>query len=291
MNKIDIKKYRVYILAIFSVIFFFSSFYKNGLNVNSIDYEDVEMPLEVYFIDVSQGDSILIKFADEAMLIDGGEKIESKKVINFLKSKNVSKLKYIVATHPHSDHIGGLADIINIFETENIIMPKVTSNSKTFENLVTAIKNNNINVITAKKGYEFKLGESELMILSPISKEYDDLNDYSVVIRMVYKNASFLFTGDAETLVEKEILDNYTSLSADVLKVPHHGSDTSSSIEFLNVVRPTVCVISVGKDNKYNHPKSEIVSRLNLYSKYIYRTDENGDINMYTDGNTIKMTY
>lgn len=286
-----LNKNKVYVLTLFSIVVFLSSLFLNSSNTEGSSYSNgTKMPLEVHFIDVGQGDSILIKFNGEAMLIDAGEKKESQKVINFLKSKNVTRLKYVVATHPHSDHIGAMSDVLYAFEVENVIMPKVTSTSKTFENLVTAITDKNINVITPIKGDKYTLGDSTFTILSPLRDEYEDLNDYSVVIRLLYGKSSFLFTGDAEILVEDDIMDNFTNLSSTVLKVPHHGSNSSSSSKFLETINPQISVISVGKNNTYDHPKKDVLKRVTEKSDYIYRTDENGDISLYTDGQTIDIS-
>lgn len=287
-------KNKVYYLTFFAIIFFICSIFIKNVSANNtenVSTIDVNKDLEVHYIDVGQGDSILIKFKDEAMLIDAGENSQSKKVVNFLRDHNVKSLKYVVATHPHSDHIGGLSDVIYAFETENIIIPKVTTTTKTFENLIKSIKDNNVNVIEPIKGNKYNLGDATFTILAPIDKEYENLNNYSVVLRMLYKNASFMFTGDIETLVEEQILENFDGLETTVLKVSHHGSKTSSSEAFINAVSPKVCVIEVGKNNTYNHPSEGIINRLKKYTEYIFRTDENSDISVYTDGDTINVHF
>ncbi len=244
--------------------------------------------LQVYYIDVGQGDSTLIKCNDEFMLIDSGEATESDKVVDFLKSKNVDRLKYVIATHPHSDHMGGMSEVINEFAIENIILPKATNNTKVFENMVLAIKNNNVKVITPKINEVYALGDSEFKILSPESIEYDNLNNYSVVVKLEYGKSSFIFTGDIEKLIENKLVES-ADLSATVLKVAHHGSDSSSTSEFIKEVNPTVSVISVGKGNDYGHPKEKVLKRIEEVSEHIYRTDVNGTIGIFTDGETLEV--
>lgn len=285
-------KNKVYYLTVFAIIFVICSLLikdDGANNKDNVSTVENTKDLEVHYIDVGQGDSILIKFKDEAMLIDAGESVQSKKVVTFLREHNVKSLKYVVATHPHSDHIGGLSDIIYAFETENIILPKVTTTTKTFENLLRSIKDNNVNVIEPVKGNKYNLGDATFTILAPIDKEYENLNNYSVVLRMLYKNSSFMFTGDIETLVEEQILDNFDGIETTVLKVSHHGSKTSSSEAFIEDVSPKICIIEVGKNNTYNHPNESVVSRLKKYANYIYRTDENSNISVYTDGNVINV--
>ncbi len=280
-------KNRFLIISIIFVIIFGINVFQN--NYVNQEYSDLaERPLQVYFIDVGQGDCQLIKFKDEYMLIDSGEEDQTKKVIEFLKSKEIEKLKYVVATHPHSDHIGGLESVCSDFEVENIIMPKITANTKTFEDLIKVIKKKNINVITAKKGDKFNIQECEFSILSPsLDDEYEELNNYSVVIKLVYGKASFLFTGDAEKEIEQKLINSGEDISAKVLKVGHHGSHTSSTKKFLDKVNSDIAVISVGEDNSYGHPLKSVLDRLNNMADYVLRTDKNGTISVYTDGITL----
>lgn len=277
----------IFLFAIFLIIVTLSFFETNfGLSIGNDIYVN-NSPLQVYFIDVSQGDCTLIKCNDECMLIDSGEEYEANTVIDFLKSKDVTTLKYVIATHPHSDHIGGLDEIIKNFEVENIIIPKISYDSEEFEELKNTIIEYNINVIEPKIGDEYYLGDSKFMILSPSSPYYGELNNYSVVVRLLYKDTSFLFTGDIEGIAESEILDNFSNLQSSVLKVAHHGSDTSSTQEFLEAVNPIVSVISVGEDNIYNLPDKDAVTRIEEYSDDVLRTDINGTISIFTDGYTL----
>lgn len=242
--------------------------------------------LKVYFIDVGQADSILILNKEESMLIDAGNNEDGETVVNFIKDKGITKLKYVVGTHPHEDHIGGLDNVINTFEIENILMPKIQTNTKTFEDVLDAISNKELTITAPKKGDKFNIGEANCEILNETIEDKSNLNLSSIIIRLDFGNKSFLFTGDAETENENS-LESWEEV--DVLKVGHHGSTTSSSMKFLKQVSPEIAIIMVGKDNEYGHPKKDILKRLNNIDSKIYRTDENGTILVTTDGNEINV--
>ena len=247
----------------------------------------VEGSLVVDFIDVGQGDSILIRQGSHAMLIDGGTSESKQNLLGFLESENVSSFDYIIGTHPHEDHIGSLDDVVNSYDFDTILFPKVTTTTKTFENLVLAVKGKNKKFVEPEINKEYTLGDAKFTILAPNSKEYDSLNNYSIVIKLTYGKNSFIFTGDAESLSESEILKNNVDLKADVLKIGHHGSSTSTSEKFLNAVSPKYAVISVGKDNSYNHPTKTTMNRLKKLGIPVYRTDEQGTIECVSNGETI----
>jgi|LSQX01.1.fsa_nt_gb beta-lactamase superfamily II metal-dependent hydrolase len=249
--------------------------------------ESTDKKLEVHFIDVGQGDSILIKQGRHNMLIDAGDNKYEKTVVAYLKDKGIVKLDYVVGTHPHADHIGGLDAVIDNFEIGKVIIPKVTHTSKTYEDVLLAVKNKNLKITVPNVGDAYGLGDSYFTIVAPNSDKYSSLNNYSVVIYMKFEETSFLFTGDAETLSEKEILAKGQNIKADILKVGHHGSDTSSSVEFLDKVNPDYAIIQVGEDNKYGHPHAEIIEKLNSKGIKIYRNDLNGDIVAISDGQNI----
>lgn len=242
--------------------------------------------LSVYFIDVGQADSILVIDKDEAMLIDAGNNEDGQDIVNFIKEKGITKLNYVIGTHPHEDHIGGLDDVVNSdIEIENIFMPKIQTNTKTFEDVLDAIGNKNLSITAPNKGDTFKIGNANCQVMTDSILNKNNLNLSSIVIRLEYGNNSFLFMGDSEEENEKTIAWPKT----DVLKVGHHGSNTSSSESFLNQVRPNYAVIMVGKNNNYGLPKEKVMERLKNVNAQIYRTDEMGTIKITSDGNNIEV--
>ena len=244
--------------------------------------DSVKSELTVEFIDVGQGDSILIMTPNKkTILIDAGESGNYEKIKDTLYKYNINKIDAVIATHPHADHIGGMEQIIRNFEIGKIYMPDKIHTSKTFENLLLAIEEKGLEIDIAEAGVKMDLDEAlNLTFVSP-NGDFADLNNTSAVLRLIYKDTSFLFTGDMEAKAEKLIDAN---IDVDVLKVGHHGSDTSSSKEFLDKASPQIAVISVGKDNKYNHPSSEVIKRLNNIGAKILRTDESGNITITSDG-------
>ena len=248
---------------------------------------EVSGDLIVDYIDVGQADSILIRNNNYAMLIDAGNNEDGKDVLNFIKEKGITKLDYVIGTHPHEDHIGGLDDIINSdLEIENILMPKISTNTKTFEDVLDAISNKGLTVTAPKKDDIFEIGKAKCTVMTDSILDQDNLNLSSIIIRLEYGENSFLFMGDAEEENEKQI--NWPK--TDVLKVGHHGSNTSSSERFINEVQPKYSIIMVGKDNSYKLPKQETIDKLNNIGSEIYRTDENGTIEIISNGENIEVT-
>ena len=223
---------------------------------------------------------------DETMLIDAGNNENGKDIVDFIKSKGITKINYLIGTHPHADHIGGLDDVINSdLEIANVYMPKIQTNTKTFEDVLDALKNKNLKVTAPSKGDTFKIGDANCEVMTDSILDKDNLNLSSIVIRLEFGENSFLFMGDAETENEKTINWPKTNL----LKVGHHGSNTSSSQNFLNQVKPEYAIIMAGKDNSYGLPKQKILDRLNKIGAKIFRTDELGTITVISDGKTIEV--
>lgn len=244
--------------------------------------------LKVHFIDVGQADCILIQAPNKTMLIDAGNNADSNLILSYLKNLKINKIDVLVGTHPHEDHIGSLDSVIDSFDIGAVYMPKISTNTKTFEDVLLSIQKKGLKVTTAKAGVVLDLGEGvKAEMFAPNSDKYEEINEYSAVIKLTYGETSFLFTGDAETISEKEMTAKKYNLKADVLKVGHHGSTSSTSPVFLKAVSPKYAVISVGKDNQYGHPDSIIINRLNTFGVQIYRTDESGTIIVTTDGKNI----
>ena len=258
-------------------------------NQNQNDYINTNNDLlKVHYLDVGQGDSIFVELPNnETMLIDAAESYQSENIINYLKNLNYQKIDYVIGTHPHTDHIGGLKNIINTFEIGKIYMPKVISTTKTYESLLMAIKDKNLKINTAKAGTSIIDTDAlKINILAPNNSTYTELNNYSVVTKINYGTTKFLFMGDAEKLSENEIKENVT---ADVIKIGHHGSNTSSSIDFIKKVNAKYGIISVGLNNKYNLPKEETITNWENSGTKIYLTSTNGTIRASSDGTNIKI--
>ena len=243
----------------------------------------------VHYIDVGQGDSILIQVNNKNLLIDAGPNSDKKKLLNYLSALNLETLDYVIATHPHEDHIGNMDNVINDYNVLAFYSPKVQSTTKTFEKMVESLKSKNLKINVIKKGTDsIDLGENtKVTVFSPNKDSYEDLNNYSPVMKIEYGKTSFLFTGDAQKDVEKEILATNEDISADVLKVGHHGSSTSTTNDFLKKVNPSLGVISVGQDNSYNHPNDDTIKRLNENKVTVYRTDKDGTVVLSSDGSKI----
>lgn len=240
--------------------------------------------LVVEFIDVGQGDSVLILTpSGKSILIDSGDRGNAGIIGGRMKANNVSTLNAVIATHPHADHIGSMADILSTYKVESLYMPNATSTSKTFENLLYTIQSKGIQIDIATKGKTVPLEDGlSLEFLAPTKDWGSNTNNFSAVLMLRYGKTSFLFTGDMESDAEKTI--SSLGIDVDVLKVGHHGSDTSSSLSFLKAVTPDISIISVGAGNKYGHPAPQVIERLQSMGSKVYRTDESGTIRVESDG-------
>lgn len=244
--------------------------------------------LVVHFIDVGQGDSILVEFRDKAMLIDAGERGMGKRVIAYLEERNIERLDVVVATHAHSDHIGGLADVISAYPVGRFIDAAQPHSTATYENLLALIEDRGIPYTAAERGKTVTLDpDLDILILNPGAQPLGDVNEDSIVLKMTYGEISYLFTGDAGTPAEESMLSAALDLDADVLKVGHHASRYASSAKFLSAVSPAISVIEVGAGNDYGHPHEEAVERLEATGSRIYRTDLDGTVIVATDGRAL----
>ena len=245
--------------------------------------------LTVEFIDVGQGDCALIRCDGKNMLIDCGEREYYQVVKNYLKNSGISRLDIVVATHPHTDHIGGMYMLIEDFDIGTFIMPKISKSNipttKTYLNMISSLKEKSISPDYAVVGKTYNLSGAEIEILGPVNNS-DELNDMSVVCMLTYGKSKFLFTGDAETPAESAMINNGADLKCNVLKVGHPGSTTSSGERFLKKADPDVAVISVGEGNDYDHPHTKILDRLLKRDVTIYRTDEDGTLKFYVPSET-----
>lgn len=287
MSKTNIKKIiakypwiSVLIIILAVVIYVYSAFF-------FIPVKDGEA--EVHFINVGQGDAALILTDSASVLIDTGTTESGKKVASYIKTRTDS-LDYMILSHPHEDHIGGADDIFENVTVKNVVMPDHTANSTSFDRLLNGIESSGAEVIPAVKGLTFSAGDLHFEILSPTEgKDYEETNDVSAVVRVTYGKTSFLFTGDAEAIIEKELVSGHHLSHCDVLKVGHHGSSTSSTEDFLRAISPDIAVISCSKDNSYGHPHREVIKRLNDIGSQILRTDTDGTIVIISDGNGVRV--
>lgn len=246
--------------------------------------------VQIAYLNVGQGDSTFIQLpTGETVLIDAGEEDDGQTVIQYIKNSGCVTIDYLIATHPHADHIGGMADVINAFTIKKIFMPQVSHTTKTYENLLTTIQAKGLTIQSAKAGKVlFDYGNLSAVFLSPCKADSADLNNSSAVLKLSYNDKSFLFMGDAEREAEEELLSGGFSLAADVLKVGHHGSDTSTTRAFAEAVRPSIAIISVG-ENSYGHPAPAVLAALQAVGAEIWRTDEKGAAVVTFDGATLAL--
>ena len=245
--------------------------------------------LEVHYLDVGQADCILLRCGGASMLIDGGNVEDSDLVVSYLLDQGISYLDYVVNTHAHEDHVGGLPGVLAVFETGNVWCPVQEYSSKCFRDFLYYADQQDLELVCPAPGSTYDLGGAEVTVLGPVRDDYDT-NNSSIVLRVEYGQTSFLFTGDAETQAENDILDVGYDVSATVLKVGHHGSETSTGYRWLRTVDPAYAVIQVGTGNSYGHPHEAAMSRLRDAQVPVYRTDMQGHIVCRSDGQSVSFT-
>lgn len=260
--------------------------YENSVNSSIIG------DMTVHFLDVGDADCSYIKCGDVNILIDAADKEPKGKVVNYLKNQGVEKLDLVVATHPHRDHIGQMSDVLESFEVAQFIEPEIPEEANavtvTYERMLEKLADKKISANLVSAGFSTIVGDLKIEVVGPISHDSENLNNNSIVLRITYKDVRFLFMGDAEKAEEQEILSKKYDISADVLKVGHHGSGTSTTQKFLHAVSPKYAVISVSKD-KHRTRKPYVVDRLKKYcADDIYITGECGNVIVSTDGENIK---
>ena len=283
------------IFIIISLLAYYNTYQTNKINpVTPEEMENIKLVgeerIQIHFFDVGQADSILLISNDKTMLIDAGTNDKGKTVVDYIQKLGIKRIDFLIGTHPHEDHIGGLDDVINNFEIGTIYMPKIQTNTKTFEDVLDSISNNKLKITSPKQGDIFNVGNinCEVMLCEPeLAQKKNNLNLSSIVIRATFKEQSYLFMGDAET--ENEELRQWPQTN--VIKVGHHGSDTSSSNEFLNQVLPQIAIIQVGDDNKYGHPKQVTLEKFTKLGTLVYRTDLNKNILLESDGIKNKVSF
>lgn len=254
------------------------------LGGRSINATSIYNRMYVHYIDVGESDCVLISSNDKFMLIDAGDRSDEDTILNYLKQQKVKKLDYVICTHPHADHIGAMPDVIKEFDVGKIIMPAKTHTTDTFEGLLAAIKQKKLKITKPVVGASYEIGKAKFTIIAPNSSDYgNNINNYSVGIKLTYGNNSFVFIGDCEKDAISDILSNKINITSDVLMCGHHGSDTSTTSALIKAVNPKNAVISVGK-NSYGHPGSSVLQMLKKNDITVYRTDENGTITATSTG-------
>lgn len=275
------RHFKIYaLISLFILILILGILYK--LNVKNSLSELKPNELRIHYIDVGQGDAALIQINNKNLLIDSGP---DKKAYLYLKKLGIKNLDYVIITHPHQDHIGGLNYIINNINTKTYYFPKIINSSETFKNVLQSLRSKNLKVSTGKAGEKIDLDNNlSLLMISPANDIYTEVNHYSIVVKLNFMETSFLFCGDSEIINEEEILLNGYNLDSDIIKIAHHGSNSSTSDNFLKEVSPKVAVISVGKGNEYGHPHKETLSKLKKKNIQLFRTDTESTIVLESDG-------
>lgn len=290
------KNLKYYILlALFVIIAIGVLFPKENPDNETATSSDIEINAEadffkVHIIDIGQGDAILLENSTETILIDGGNKGKGDEVIDYLNDVGVTKLSAVISTHPDADHVGGLADIINAMPVDAVYAPRVTHTTEAYKEFLLAVKAQSLKIKVAKDGVVIPSTSKELKLefIGPTADySASDLNNWSAILQVTHGENKFLFAGDAETPAENDMIKAHVLEDIDVLKVSHHGAKEATNANFLAVVKPEIAAISVGTDNRYDHPTPSALKRLKKAGATIYRTDKDGTIIFESDGKDI----
>ncbi|WP_312067691.1 ComEC/Rec2 family competence protein [Exiguobacterium sp.] len=244
--------------------------------------------MEIYGFDVGQGDSTFIRTKEDAILIDGGNNGKGEDVVRYLQKLGVKRLTAVIATHPDADHIGGLDTVLDAFPVDSVYAPRVTHTTETYRDFLLAVKREGVTIKSVKAGLKIPSEAARFTFLAPLTDGTQDLNSWSAVLRVEHGQDRFLFMGDAPIRTERQLLESNADVRADVLKLGHHGADTSSSLPFLQAVSPKRALISAGKDNAYRHPRPSVLQELKAERITIDRTDQSGTIQYISTGDGIK---
>lgn len=280
------------IIAVIAIAAYIFNTADNTLNIfgdDSATNGDGKSKIEIHYIDVGQGDAALILTDAGSVLIDAGTTQSGDLVASYTENRT-DEIDYMILSHPHEDHIGGAGAVLDRIPVKNVVMPDRTADTVCFDRLLMGIEESKANVIPAEKGKGIALGELRMEFLSPDpAEDYEEVNNVSAVVRITYGDTSFLFTGDAEAIVENQILKSGQKVKCDVLKVGHHGSSSSSTEDFIKAVNPKIAVISCGKNNSYGHPHAETRELLEKRGIDYYRTDRNGTVVVVSDGSAVSV--